>query len=119
MSNQQENTDTGSVSSSESCEHREEWPIRSRFQKKYQPKGIRITAETLKEIHGYDDCAVMPPPHVEMHRTDMEHREVIVQTREGDLTVYLGDWIMEDSDGHHYPIADDEIRQTYEPVSED
>jgi hypothetical protein len=49
----------------------------------------------------------------------MEQREVIVQTREGDLTVYLGDWIMEDSEGHHYPIADEEIRQTYEPVSED
>jgi len=26
---------------------------------------------------------------------------------------------MEDSEGHHYPIADEEIRQTYEPVSED
>ena len=119
MSNQAEEADAESVSSSASCEHREEWPTRIRFQKKYQPKGIRITAETLREIHNYDDCAVMPPPHVEMHRTDMEQREVIVQTREGDLTVYLGDWIMEDSEGHHYPIADEEIRQTYEPVTED
>jgi len=114
MSDQQENDDAESVSSSASCEHREEWPIlSSRFRKKYQPKWIRITAETIEEIHNYDDCAVMPPPHVEMHRTDMEHREVIVQMPEGAFTVYLGDWIMEDSEGHHYPIPDEEIRPTF------
>jgi hypothetical protein len=102
---------------SESCERREEWPIlSSRFLKKYEPSWTRITVETLEEIHNYDDCAVMPPPHVEMHRTDMEHRQVIVQMPERDLTVYLGDWIMEDSEGHHYPIPDEEIRQTYEPL---
>jgi len=42
--------------------------------------------------------------------------EVQIRTREGHLKAKPGDWIMEDSKGHHYPIADEEIRQTYQPV---
>jgi len=116
MSDQQENSGTGSVSSSESCEHRDdEWPFRSHFRKKYQPYGVRVCEETIEEIRSYDDCSVI-------QGSDFEGDPIYwveIQTREGTLEANYGDWIMEDSEGHHYPIADEEIRQTYEPVNED
>jgi len=115
MSKQQEETDTGSVSSSGSCEHREndEWPNRGRFRKSYHPYGVRICEATLEEIDDFDDCRVG-------YNHQLENKwYVTIETRGGEPRAYIGDWIMEDSEGHHYPIADDEIRQTYEPVNED
>jgi hypothetical protein len=88
-----------------------EWPNRSHFRKKYQPYGVRICSDTFDEIAQYEDCVI---EWVESGGGIC----VTIETREGRLKAYDGDWIMEDSEGSHYPIADEEIRQTYEPVDE-
>jgi len=75
---------------------------------------VCICEETLEEIKGYDDCTV-----ISESETVYGGLLVQIETREGVLEADEGDWIMEDSEGHHYPIADEEIRQTYEPVDED
>lgn len=86
------------------------WPTRGRFRKRFQPYGVRLTPETAEEIENYDDCRIM-------RDEDGDPIGAEVQTREGTLDdVGMGAWIMEDSDGCHYPIADEEIRQTYEPA---
>lgn len=92
-----------------------EWPNRSRFRKKYQPYGVRICDETLDEIREYEDCSII---RMGSQTSEPLSVEVQIRTREGHLKAKPGDWIMEDSEGHHYPIADEEIRQTYEPVDE-
>jgi len=95
------------------AEERYDWPVRGRFRKKHQPYGVRICKDTLEEIKGYDDCAV-----ISESETVYGGLLIQIETREGVLEADGGDWIMEDSDGRHYPIADEEIRQTYEPVGE-
>lgn len=89
-----------------------DYPLRSRFRKNYQPYGVRICEETLDEIAAFDDCTVGANKMLE------GEYYVRVKTREGELKAYAGDWIMEDSEGHHYPIAHEELRKTYEPVTD-
>jgi hypothetical protein len=66
----------------------------------------------LDLIQEFDDCKV-GYDHLRKGKY-----YVTIETREGTLKAGWGDWIMEDSEGRHYPIADEEIRQTYEPVNE-
>jgi len=91
-------------------DEQDQWPNRSRFRKKYQPYGVRICNENLDLIQDFDDCKVGYD-----HLREGKYY-VTIETREGKLEAGWGDWIMEDSEGHHYPIADQEIRVTYEPV---
>lgn len=91
------------------AQNTKDWPKRSRFRKKYQPYGVLICEETLDEIESFDDCVI------EWIESDGEIC-ISIKTREGKLKAYDGDWIMEDSEGHHYPIAEEEIRKTYEPA---
>lgn len=87
----------------------DDWPIRANFQKKYCPYGVRICADTFDEIKEYEDCTTVSDPGT-------DEIWVEIETREGTLTALWGDWIMEDSEGCHYPIADEEIGKTYEPI---
>lgn len=66
--------------------------------------GVRICVDTLDEIRGYEDCRVVT-------EGCSGKTKVYIETREEKLSAYIGDWIMEDSEGHHYPIADEEIGQ--------
>ena len=93
------------------AKEKDEWPLRSRFRKKFLPYGVRVCEETLDEIQGYNDCTVIPESE-----TVYGPLAVQIETREGVLEADPGDWIMEDSEGHHYPIAHEELRTTYEPV---
>ena len=43
--------------------------------------------------------------------------EVRIQTREGELTGYPGEWLITGVHGEKYPCGDDIFRQTYEPAS--
>jgi hypothetical protein len=91
--------------------------LRAQFQKGYKPYGVRVCEETLDEIAEYEDCEIMAagPEHPSLD--PQEFMGVVVQTREGSLKAEEGDWIMEDSEGRHYPIAHEELRQTYEPIT--
>ena len=107
-------TDTDNLT----AEERFDYPVRSRFRKSFQPYGVRICDETLDEIGDFDDCQVMIAGS---HHPDLEHGEfisIVIETREGTLEAGMGDWIMEDTEGHHYPIAHQELRKTYQPVQE-
>lgn len=95
-----------------SDQEKTDWPLQSRFQKLYQPYGVRICPETLDDIDDMFDV------FIEYIEADGEIC-VSIETREGQLKAYDGDWIMEDSEGHHYPIAHEELRKTYEPVDTD
>jgi hypothetical protein len=90
-------------------EEKSDWPVRSRFRKKYMPYGVRICDETLEEIRRFEDCIVVTAAKSGKKAVDIE-------TREGPLRAQWGDWIMENSEGRHYPIAHEEFRKTYEPV---
>lgn len=82
--------------------------IRATFTKTHDPLGVRVCEENLDEIRSYKDCDVV---------TDVDEGTIVIVTnREGALEVGLGDWIFEDSLGHHYPIADDEVQEAYTPV---
>jgi hypothetical protein len=97
---------------SSGAEEKYDWPVRSRFQKKYLPYGVRICDETLNEIRVFKDCKVVTA-------AENGRKAVVIETREGKLRARYGDWIMEDSEGSHYPIAHEELRKTYEPVDDD
>lgn len=100
------------ASASPGAGEKHDWPVRGHFSKKYQPYGVRVCDETLSEIRKYDDCYIIRGVRV----AEPHSFEVKIYTREGRLKAQPGDWIMEDSEGHHYPIAHDELRKTYQPV---
>ncbi|WP_242363576.1 hypothetical protein [Limosilactobacillus antri] len=46
---------------------------------------------------------------------ELFHSEIYrLPTKEGIMTIYIGDWIATGIDGEHWAIADDIFRRTYE-----
>ena len=45
--------------------------------------------------------------------------KVEIQTREGTLFAYPGDWLIRGIEGEIYPCGDSIFRQTYEPVDDE
>lgn len=43
----------------------------------------------------------------------------VIETLEGPIQGYPGDWVAKDIEGNQYPIADRIFQKTWEPVEED
>jgi hypothetical protein len=48
----------------------------------------------------------------------IESRTLMMETREGEMTASMGDWIIQDVQGEFYPCKPDIFEMTYERVEE-
>jgi len=84
-----------------------DWPTEGYFHKLHKPYGIQVIPENWEAIKAFDDCTVI---------SDIRSWQVKVETNEGTLLANRGDWILEDSEGRHYPVEADEMFDTYTPA---
>lgn len=78
---------------------------------KYHKKAL-IDAE---QFDGSDEMAEKYP----MRKfTEAFGHPWVINGVEANYVVHVGDWIVTDSHGYYWPIADDVFKRTYEPVTE-
>ena len=51
-----------------------------------------------------------------IYKDQLKHGSYFIETKEGSLSYYEGDWIATGVDGEHWAIVDDIFKRTYEPV---
>lgn len=70
---------------------------------------VKLTRENMSEIHGWVGSYA--------YICDDPEKPVLrIQTLEGIMTAYCGDWIIQGVKGEFYPCRDDIFQQTYEAI---
>ena len=79
--------------------------------RRFQKKPVEIKA--MRFFEGYRDEAM-----AWSGAKDGGYRKLIIETLEGDMTVYEGDWIIQGVEGEFYPCKPDIFEKTYQRVYE-
>jgi len=79
---------------------------------------MKYRKTTLIDAEQFDGSLEMMKRY-DINKDKIHHDVYFIETEEGSLRFYEGDWIATGIDGEHWAISDDIFKRTYEPVEVD